>query len=172
MELDDFDGPTLMDMVEQVADPKMAVPGLMVVEGDDLPPDDELGRKARMKLLTPAGHLKPSVLKPRRVVVVDGSRPDLVPEALKEPGQRRREWIEGCKSDITVNLLNPPEDADLGETIRDYLLEDEEIHNPDYYDAGGEDSDETISIPGYYDSADDNEPRPGEQRAWVVVAGS
>lgn len=166
------DGPNVIDLAEQAIDPDLAVPGLMIVDGDDLPDDTELGRKVRMKLMTPSGHLKPSVLKARRVVVVDTSRPDLVPGVLTVEGSRRREWIESLEHDIIINLLNPPEDADLGTMVREHLLEDEQVFNPDYYEAGGEDGDEPMDLPGYYDPANHNEPRIGEQRAWVVVAGS
>lgn len=166
------DGPSAMDLVAQALDPDRAIPGLLVVDGDDLPDDAELGRQVRTKLLSPSGHLKPSVLKPRRIVVVDRDQPERVPEVLLEGGQARKEWIEGCETDIILNLLNTPDDAELGRMVREYLLEDEKIHNPDYYPSGGEDSDEPHSIPGYYDSSDGNEPRSGEQRAWAVVGGS
>lgn len=164
---------SMLDYAETVIDPDLAVPGLMVVDGDDLPDDRELGHQVRSKLMLPAGYVKPSTLKPRRVVVVDRSRPDKVPEILKDvTGDLRREWIGDCETDITVNLLNAPDDADLGEMVRKRLLEDEEVHNPDYYPAGGEDSDEPHFVPGFYDPSDHNERKVGEQRAWVVVGGS
>lgn len=42
----------------------------------------------------------------------------------------------------------------------------------DYYSAGGEESDEPHFIPGYYDPSRHDEPRPDEQRGWVVVTAS
>lgn len=156
--------PSAVEYAETVFDPDQAAAGLYIVDGEDLPDDRELGRKVRVNITTPGSYVKRGpAYNPRKLVVVDQSRPELVPgELTDQTGDARAEFIAGLATEITLNLLNAGDPAELGQMVRERLVEQGKVYDAD----AGE------SIPGYYDPADDREARPGEEKAYVVIGGS
>lgn len=155
--------PNAGEFAELLTNPDMAVPGILVVDGEDLPPDRTLGRMVRTKITAPTGYVKKDTISARRIVVVDKSQPELVPDMLKNTtGEERQEWIADLSRDIYINLLRGGDDGELGEMVREILTEDEECY----------DAEQGELVPGYHDPANNDDARPGEQRAYAVIAGS
>lgn len=154
--------PNLGEFIAMQTDPDLSIKGIIFIDGDDLPPDRTIGRMVRTKITTPGEYIETEWFS-RRIIVIDSSRPQLVPPFLRNAdGDKLHDILYSSRYDIYVNLLNGGNDGELGESVRKTLVEPEEC-----YDADVEDT-----IPGYHDPLDDNIAHPGEQRAYVVINGS
>lgn len=158
--------PTPSEFIELLTNPDLSVPGIIAVDGSDLPPDVTLGRLVRTKLSTPGTYVETDSLSARRIIILDKSRPELIPESLLNSAEGDRdeltEIVGNAEYDIIINLLRDGDDGELGESVRTTLLEQEKVY----------DSESDGPAPGHYCSLNNNEKRKGEQRAYVVVAGS
>lgn len=156
--------PNAEEFMAMQKDPNLKIKGVLIVDGSDLPSDAELGRMVRTKITTPGEYVQTEYFS-RRIVVIDGERPELLPEELKPDNlesEETREWISELSYDFIINLLKGGEEGELGELVREALVEEEECYSRE----------EGEVVPGYHDPANGGDSRPGEQRSYVVIGGS
>lgn len=154
--------PNLGEFIAMHTDPDLAIKGIIFLDGDDLPPDRTIGRMVRTKITTPGEYIETEWFS-RRVIVIDTSRPHLIPESLRTADEADLyDILHASRYDIYVNLLSGGDDGELGETVRTTLTEPETCYDPGVDDI----------VPGYHDPLDDDTAYPGEQRAYVVINGS